>query len=89
MRHFMSHLQLLRTMKKSVCLFLKSYRNVHNLTQKEAAYRINISREHYSRLESGKLYPSECLIDKIKSAIGANLIDIIQKTEGDIIDMDV
>lgn len=76
-------------MKESMSLFLRLYRGIHNVTQKEAANRLDISREHYSRLESGKLSPSEYLIDKIKNAIGANAIEIIQHTEGVVIDAEL
>ena len=48
-------------------IFLKTYRKIHSLTQKELAYDLGITREYYARLESGLGKPSFSLLDRICS----------------------
>ncbi len=53
-----------------VGISLKAYRKKHKFAQKEMANKLNISREHYSRLEEGKIYPSRKLLFKINNLTG-------------------
>lgn len=53
-----------------VSISLKAYRKQNKLVQKEMAGKLNISREHYSRLEEGKINPSKKLIVKIYNLTG-------------------
>ena len=48
-----------------LALVLKTYRRSRHLTQKEVAAVLGISREYYSRLESGKGRPSINLLETI------------------------
>jgi DNA-binding XRE family transcriptional regulator len=48
---------------------LKKFRAMHRLTQKEAAARLGISREHYAKIESGKFFPSHGLTDQISRTL--------------------
>ena len=50
---------------------IKAFRKQHNLKQKEMASKLEISREHYSRLETGKLNPPKKLLLKINDLIGS------------------
>lgn len=53
----------------SICFSLKTFRKNHNYYQKEIAHLLGISREYYSRLEQGKVYPSMQLFFKINNLI--------------------
>lgn len=50
---------------------LNAYRKEKGLAQKEMAHQLNISGEHYSRLEEGKLNPSKKLLFKINDLTGS------------------
>lgn len=45
--------------------FLRFWRNVHNLSQEELAFRLDCSPRHISRLENGSGKPSEAMIRDI------------------------
>lgn len=46
-------------------LALKKYRKEKNITQKEIAYDLGITREYYCRLENGISLPSIAVFEKI------------------------
>ena len=49
--------------------FLKFWRNVHQLSQEELAFRVDSSPRHISRLENGTSRPSEAIINDISQAL--------------------
>jgi transcriptional regulator with XRE-family HTH domain len=48
---------------------LRSIRHEKKLTQKEMAYRLGITREHYAQIESGRFHPSLNLLKIITSRL--------------------
>ncbi len=63
-------------MDKDINLFsdlLIAYRKKNKFVQKEMAAKLNISREHYSRLEEGKFYPSKKLFFNIYNLTGSRV----------------
>ena len=70
-------------------LFLKTYRKIHHLEQKEMAHRLGITRVHYARLEGSNRKPSIELLDKISSSLGIDAVDVLKSRNGDTVDSDV
>ncbi|HTK81010.1 MAG TPA: helix-turn-helix transcriptional regulator [Bacteroidota bacterium] len=57
--------------------YLVGYRKKNKLLQKELAGALNISREHYAQIESGKIQPSIKLLKAISSQLKLDIrIDI-------------
>ncbi len=52
---------------------LKEYRCQNNLVQKDVAAVLDICREHYSRVERGKVYPGGNLLKRIEELIGKKI----------------
>lgn len=67
----------------SIDLFLKKYREIHRLEQKEIANRLGISRPYYAKLESGMRKPSVDLLEKICTSLGTSIVDVIKNRNGD------
>lgn len=60
---------------------LRIYRRSKNLTQKEMAAQVGISREHYGRLERGSAKPSFELLEKICPTFDLTPPYVIPKSE--------
>lgn len=52
---------------------LVTYRKSNTLLQKEIADRLNISREHYAQIESGKFVPSMKLLRHISKKLNLEI----------------
>lgn len=50
------------------------------------AVKLDVTREHYARLESGKWKPSINVLSKISKSLGVNVEDIFDKQNGDSLD---
>ncbi len=53
---------------------LGQYRKDNKLIKKEAAAQLDLSREYYSKVENGKVVPSEKVINRICNVTGAVII---------------
>ena len=56
-------------MQKTFGRFLKFWRNLHQLSQEELAFRLESSPRHISRLENGSSRPSESIISDIANVM--------------------
>ncbi len=56
---------------------IKKYRKQKNISQERLAEIVNCSREHLSRIESGKLQPGIILFINLAQALGISLDDMI------------
>ncbi len=56
---------------------IKKYRKQKNISQERLAEIVNCSREHLSRIESGKLQPGVILFINLAQALGISLDDMI------------
>ncbi len=56
---------------------LRSYRKRHHLLQKEMSSLLGVSREHYARVESGKILPGIHLIRRISETLHVTVIVVV------------
>ena len=60
---------------------LVQYRKDNKLIKKEVAAQLELSREYYSKVESGKVEPSGKVINRICNVTGAVIISSSKKNE--------
>ena len=61
------------SVKEIFCLFIHEYRKQNGLSQEELAEQIDISIKHMSNLETGKVFASAELIEKIAQALDVSV----------------
>lgn len=58
---------------------IKRIRKQKNISQKELAHRLNISPQNLAQYESGKRKPKIETVNRIASALGVNIIDLMEE----------
>ncbi len=52
---------------------LQQHRSQHKLTQKQVAAKLGMSREYYSKIETGRTLPPILLLDKISKLLNTRI----------------
>lgn len=60
---------------------IRKIREDKGLSQKEVALKVDIDRGQYSRIETNKVEPTLSTLEKIASAFGIEIEDLIKKNE--------
>lgn len=60
---------------------LKMYRKAHKMSQKDLAYKLNISKSYMSELESGKRNPSIETVQKIAEKLNISTLYLLEGTQ--------
>lgn len=60
---------------------IRKIREDKGLSQKEVALKVDIDRGQYSRIETNKVEPTLSTLEKIASAFGIEIEDLIKKDE--------
>ena len=58
---------------------IKRIRKQKNISQKELAHRLNISPQNLAQYESGKRKPKIETVNRIASALGVNIVDLMEE----------
>ena len=58
-------------------MLLRSYRKQHHLLQKDMSALLGISREHYARVESGRIIPGVDLLTTISKKLHITIIIVL------------
>lgn len=61
---------------------LKSYRTAHQLTQKEMALTLGITREYYAKLDRGSAQPSYSLFERICEKLELEVTGLLKSRDG-------